>query len=155
MKDTGKLRWALGLFVALSFAAVGVACDDDGDDVVVPTADAAVDAAKISDGPAGDAPKVTTFGSSCVADTGCTGVVDYCAKLPSAPAAAPGLCTKKDCNLAPAGTCPATQPCTNVAPYFNLPAPFSICINSMFLPKQDAGADGGGDALMSGDAARD
>jgi hypothetical protein len=130
MKDTGKLRWALGLFVALSFAAIGVACDDEGDDVVGSMADAAVDAPVQTDVSAGDTMKpVTTFGSTCVADSGCSGVVDYCAKAPGSSATTAGICTKKACDTAPAGTCPVSQPCTNVAPYVGLTTAFHICIN--------------------------
>ena len=145
MKETKKLRWALGLFLGVSFGAVGVGCDDSDD--VIPdaavVADAAADVAVIKDGPAAEAGKSVAFGTVCSSSSDCGGPTDFCA---TAKAGTSGLCTKIGCNAMPTA-CPAAAPCTDVAQFANSTFPIFICVDPKLLPTGDGGVgDGGSDA---------
>jgi hypothetical protein len=151
MKDTVKLRWALGLFVALSFAAIGVACDDS-DDAVVPMADAGPDTAvgggdtaKPGD-TAGDAVvKSVPVGTVCSAITDCGGITNYCLKNP--PTAATGTCNVYRCDQKPMGTCPMGTKCIDVHALVSAaPVDSFFCIDNKLLMPPDGGTDAGGDA---------
>lgn len=145
MKET-KLRWALGLFLGVSFGAMSMGCDDSDDvtpDAAV-VADAAADVAVTKDGPAAEAGKTAQVGAVCQGSSDCGGPTDFCAKSPANPTG-PGQCTKIACDKV-ANSCPTQYPCTDVSRFAGSATPIFICVDPKLLPNDGGVGDGGSDA---------